>query len=294
MKSLVFLVLFLFIVCNEKFLFEYDAIGNVIRESDGLVGSEKRGTDYTYDHLGRMIAEADALGNAMLYTYDKAGNLISKTDKNQVTTTYTYDGTGNLLTEENDKDSSLIFYHYDFLGRKTKAQDTTGEYLFSYDSFSQLIQIRNPLEITQKYAYDKLGRVTSYLEEQSGIKNQSLQYEYDSSGRLTNLYTDIANINYAYDADGKLISEVNSTTNELTQYSHDMLSNPTEKNIWQGDTLQSSQKYQYDLLGRKTETMIDDIATLYFYDGLGRLEQSVEGSPDIENEYSKGKITSYN
>lgn len=272
---------------------EYDESGNLLRESYGLAGSEKRGVSYTYDHLGRKISEKDELGNSITLTYDAAGNLLKKNDKNGVATDYSYDGLGRLLTVTNDKDKAPVNYTYDDLGRLSKAMDSTGEYLFQYDQYSNLVQVRNPLEIRQNYTYDKLGRVTSYLEEQSGIKNQKLGYSYDKSGRLVNLYTDIANINYSYDQDGKLLAETNSTTNEVTKYSYDMLSNMVQKSIWQKDKLQSSQKYEYDLLGRKTEEVIGSDYTLYFYDALGRLDQSVEGSSEIEDAYSKGKITSY-
>ncbi|HYE68389.1 MAG TPA: hypothetical protein VEA58_07235, partial [Anaerovoracaceae bacterium] len=272
---------------------EYDEAGNLIKESYGLAGSEKRGASYRYDHLGRKTAETDELGNSITYTYDAAGNLVTKKDKNNVTTSYLYDGLGRLLTEKNDKDNELVSYFYDNLSRKTRVEDSTGEYLFSYDQFSNLILVRNPLEITQSYTYDKLGRVTSYIEEQSGIRNQKLGYSYDLAGRLTNLNTDIANIGYSYDKGGKLLSETNSTTNEVTKYSYDLLSRMTEKIIWQKDKLQSSQKYDYDLLGRKTEEITNDEYRLYFYDALGRLEESIEGGSDIEDAYSKGKITSY-
>lgn len=272
---------------------EYDESGNLIRESYGLTGSEKRGVEYVYDHLGRRLRETDELGNSIFYTYDAAGNLAQKTDKNGVTTSCTYDGLGRMLTTINDKDNELISYTYDSLGRTNRIEDNTGEYLFQYNQFSNLIKVRNPLEITQSYTYDKLGRVTSYIEEQSGIRNQKLSYSYDQAGRLTDLYTDISNIGYSYDRDGKLISELNSATNEITKYSYDMLSNLTRKSIWQQDRLQSSQKYEYDLLGRKTEEIIGTDYTLYFYDALGRLEESIEGGSEIEDAYSTGKITSY-
>lgn len=271
----------------------YDNAGNLISESYGLSTSEKRGVEYTYDHLGRRVGEKDELGNAVSYTYDAAGNLTEKKDKNGVKTSYTYDGLGRMLTQINDKDNELISYTYDGLGRTSRVDDNTGEYLFQYDQYSNLVQVRNPLEIRQSYTYDKLGRVTSYIEEQSGIRNQRLGYSYDGAGRLTSLYTDIANISYSYDRDGKLLSEINSTTNEVTQYSYDLLSRLTEKNIWQKDTLQSSQKYEYDLLGRKTEEIIGSDYVLYFYDALGRLEESIEGGSEIKDAYSKGKITSY-
>jgi RHS repeat-associated protein len=272
---------------------EYDDAGNLIRESYGLSANEKRGVEYTYDHLGRKIKETDELGNSIFYTYDAAGNLIKKTDKNGVTTSYTYDGLDRMLTQINDKDNEKITNTYDSLGRTNRVEDGTGEYLFRYDQYSNLVQVRNPLEIRQNYTYDKLGRVTSYIEEQSGIRNQKLSYSYDKAGRLSTLYTDIANIDYNYDKDGKLLSEANSTTNEITKYSYDLFSRMTQKSIWQKDKLQSSQKYGYDLLGRKTEEIIGSDYTLYFYDALGRLGESIEGGSEIEAAYSKGKITSY-
>ncbi|MBQ4591147.1 MAG: hypothetical protein IJB20_03865, partial [Clostridia bacterium] len=71
----------------------YDALGNVLTQTDAMGNT----TSYTYDTMGRVLTVTDALNNVTSYTYDALGRLLTTTDARGTVTRNTYDAVGNLL-----------------------------------------------------------------------------------------------------------------------------------------------------------------------------------------------------
>ncbi len=55
-------------------------------------------TNFTYDALGRLKTESDALNHTTTHNYDAAGNRVSLLDANGSTTTFGYDDLNRLTS----------------------------------------------------------------------------------------------------------------------------------------------------------------------------------------------------
>lgn len=76
--------------------YEYDANGNVIKQTDSLGNI----TSYSYDSQGNISQESRSDGSSVTYSYDAFGQLANIKDAKGNTTTYTYDGFGQLEVDQ--------------------------------------------------------------------------------------------------------------------------------------------------------------------------------------------------
>ncbi|WP_343821154.1 LysM peptidoglycan-binding domain-containing protein [Dyella marensis] len=280
--------------------FDYDAFGELISATDG----NEVTTTYTYDHLGhrisqaqsvdglqrethtdydaydRVIAETSAMGRVTTYTYDDAlrsvvvtapGNVVTSTTRNRegqvvsstsaagYTTTYRYDGAGRLLETDNP-DGSVATNSYDGDGRLVRTVDAAGH--------------------VTTYTYDDAGRVVVKTVDPDGL-NLRVVSTYDGAG-LKIAETDASGVltTYAYDGNGKLavmIQDPGAGTDHLnlrTEYYYNAANDITT--VWRGGSQvlsgQGNTQYNYDALGRATETYPDtggrnDVSTTYDANG---------------------------
>ena len=210
---------------NPDLLTEVDyPDGTWLKFSYNIVGQRTQSVDqtgftvnYTYDALGRLSKLTDADDNLIvLYTYDAAGNLIQKDNGNGTRTVYTYDKDGDVLSITNyapDHVSVNSFddYTYDALGNVLTDTNQDGQWVYSYDADSQLVQaIFTPnnsdpdsLEAQDlQYVYDAVGNRIS--ETVNGIRTI---YQTNDVNEYTSSITDAITSTYQYDADGNLIAQ---------------------------------------------------------------------------------------
>ncbi|MFH0726519.1 MAG: RHS repeat-associated core domain-containing protein [Pseudomonadota bacterium] len=139
---------------------------------------------YTYDVLGRKIAEEDILSSSETYTtsfeYDFAGNLIAETDKESNVTSYEYDAL-NRLTKVIDSMGGETVYAYDDRNNLLSLKDAGGHTtLFEYDRNNRLVKETRPMGEETSYAYDSMGNLVQKIDP----KNQKTVYIYDEAERL--------------------------------------------------------------------------------------------------------------
>jgi RHS repeat-associated protein len=168
-------------------------------------------TTYTYDCLGRKLAETNAQGQTASWTYDFRGFVLSETNPQGEVTTYTYDPnnnrvtstlvTGNVLSLTYDKlnrvvtagDSIGVFetYEYDKVGSKTKTTDANGNSTaITYTSFRKPSTVTDARGQTTSYAYDansNLVRIVDRL-------GQTTTQDYDALNRLYRVTDPLANV----------------------------------------------------------------------------------------------------
>src|SRR5262249_32315566 len=130
---------------------------------------------------------------------------------NSTYTTYTYDAAGQILSLANyapdGSVNSRFDYTYDDLGRRTKMVTVDGIWTYSYDATGQLTHAAfaplNPETPAQDlaYTYDAVGNRVSTV-----VNGAAIGYASNS----LNEYIDAGSANYAYDADGNLISMSNT------------------------------------------------------------------------------------
>jgi len=213
----------------------YDANGNRLYREDPSGNI----TRYAYDALNRLETITDAKLGVTRYTYHADGRTHTVTDPNNVITTYSYDGLGN-LTQVDSADIGVVKYtDYDEAGnlkRKVDANNIATNYT-QYDALNRLVtvsygadvQIGEQVSRSTTYNYDTgpnaIGRLNSITQNAtSGIQdNSSLQYGYDSHGRINNkvqvLDSVALAVDYNYDTEGKL-ETINYPSGQTIKYNY--------------------------------------------------------------------------
>ena len=200
-------------------------------------------TKYTYDALGRVLTEENALGGKVTYTYDGrnqlltveqtvGGAVVSKTE-------YTYDANGNQLSEiktENGTMITVLANTYDLRNQlvRSKTLDTvinntynaagyrvgksvtkdgkTTETYFLYDGGSVIMEADASGEVTAKNTYGgPLLMRTVFGEEET-----TYEYLYNAHGDVVTLLTDSeVTATYYYDAFGNILTQTGEADNSI-------------------------------------------------------------------------------
>jgi RHS repeat-associated protein len=282
---------------NQTTTYSYDAVGNLIQETDPLGKS----TTYAYDSLNRLKHVTDAAGGIAVYTYDNNGNMTSIQDPNRHAQTIVYDDSNRPVTNT-DADGKITTNTYDAVGNvatvsmpngivKTIGYDdlyrpvsigfSSGQnYSFTYDPNNNVSTAISPTG-TESFQYDNLNRKTQFTD----VFGNIVAYTYDYAGNRTGVtYPGNKLVAYQYNS----INEITTVTdwlNKQTTYSYDAtgrLSNMIYPNGIKCD-------YAYDLRNRLTQSSHYKIATsdtIYHstmvLDGNGnRTQQTISGLPSL-------------
>lgn len=193
-----------------------DASGRVIRnEYDQLNRVSKRispdggETKFTYEPTGAIRSVEDPRGLVTSYTSNAFGDILTETSPSTGITTYQYD-TGGRRTNALYADGKSVSFTWDGMdrplsrssggvsevltydqgsygkGRLTRIDDLSGSTTFSYGAAGEILQKSATIQgasFVANWTYDQAGRVQA-LTYPSGV---SIQYSYDSYGRLTDL-----------------------------------------------------------------------------------------------------------
>lgn len=234
---------------------EYDALGNVVRVSQGLSHSGADPEDaasyvqhryFKYDALSRMTHERQAEQSATISAADPL------TGNNAWSRRLTYDHDPDpqhsvsypgLLVRAEDARHVVIHYDYDQMGRAYRvaysdgtpavtsrydhqpADDPQGQ---TYLNRGQLVEVRTAAtaaapETSQVYDHDLLGRVVRQRQA-VGAHAYTLGYAYNLAGVMTSqTYPSGRVVEYAYDAAARL----QSVSSGATTYAGGMIYKPS-------------------------------------------------------------------
>ncbi len=273
--------------------YAYDGLGNVKTVTD----ARGYATNRTFDKLGRVLTETDALGGVVAYeysafgevtkvtdargfvttkAYDRLGRLVSTTDALSNVTTNSYDVFGDLLTVT--RGAATTSFDYDRLGRVVKTTDAEGYYeQYTLDAFGNRIAVRNKLGGIVANSFDRRGLLVAEILPMSSVNSAGTvvssvvtnTFQYDSNGNRTR----------KIEAFG--LAEARTTT-----YFYDRLDRLVEtrgdavwtmNSDWVNSTVATpSEKLKYDQRGRVTERT-DALGgrTLYYYDQMGNVTAEI-------------------
>nr|WP_279597268.1 RHS repeat-associated core domain-containing protein [Acinetobacter bereziniae] len=220
---------------NQRY--EYDANGNVIKQTDSLGNI----TSYSYDSQGNISRESRSDGSSVTYSYDAFGQLTNIKDAKGNITTYTYDGFGQLLST-NSPDTGVTQYQYDNDGnliRLTRANNVITTY--SYDALNRRIKAQSGNHV-QTWVYDNctngIGQLCATAD---GVT--STGYGYTKDGQLAVEIKTIAGVTYStywsYDNLGNLIGESRENDNNKVIYEYDQLNRVRAVKFKTGSTIQT-------------------------------------------------------
>ncbi|MBT8060772.1 MAG: hypothetical protein KJO33_14320, partial [Gammaproteobacteria bacterium] len=177
--------------------FTYAPKGNRLSTPNALGYS----TAYQYDALDRVIASVDPISGETGRDYDHEGRTLAISDPLGHLTHFEFDGLGNRLRKDSP-DSGVTLWEHDAAGNPTAAIDARG--------------------VRTEYVYDALGRLLSIATPDESL---NVQFSYDAGphgiGRLTGMVDAWGQVQFEYDAGGKLMTEVRVIDGETYITAHE-------------------------------------------------------------------------
>lgn len=258
---------------NLLFCTTYDANG-------GYAFTEKK----TYNVIGQVLSQIDAVGREMSFGYDEIGNQISVSipqDSKFITNTFDFHNQPTEITEITAEGQFTLKNNYDALGRKIRSTDRYGNSTtYEYDAFHRLIKVIHPevldennqiVRPTFSYAYDLFGNVLTTEDPKGDVIAKS----YNLRGCPTKInYPDGSFELFKYDTEGTLHR---SLTREqiITIYEYDYLGRCIYEELSTADDKSVSSYFmnrsrQYNGF-RCTYEKEDDHVKRYTFDPAGRL-----------------------
>jgi RHS repeat-associated protein len=244
-----------------------------------------RSLEYTYDTEGKRLSMENQDGEATHYTYDAAGRLETVSDENGLLTTYTYDAVGRLETETNTN-GTLTEYEYDTAGRLTDITNyDASSNVNSFFEYTYDLVGRKTAVVTEdgswSYDYDDAGQLIEaiFTSTTVGIPSTSIEYQYDNAGNRIatiensvttnyttndlNQYTAVGGKALAYDDDGNLITQTQTSNNYSYVYDID---NRLIQVTKPGGVIVS---YEYDVFGNRSAIVDNGVRTELLVDPFG-------------------------
>ena len=237
----------------------------------GFVDGVKEGYEYT--PAGQVSRTIDGNGNAVQYRYNSLGKISERIDQLGFTETFRYDEEGNLslhidrdgrqlqracnvfgqpvyekASDAEGKHTNISTWHYDSLGRVTRAVCDGKSYEYIYDAYGNLKEKRSNGKRLVSYTHDRAGQITE-IRDPAGV---STRYEYDILGRRSRIYNnDGLEVRYGYDALNR-IRHIRYGNGVETAYTYDGDGNIRTLETKAGENVLLSFAYQYDGNGNRT------------------------------------------
>lgn len=251
---------------------------------------------WEYDAMGNVIREADALGQQTVRRYDANGNKVfEQGPRSGVHTEWVYDYTDRCIRQErvySDGTRRATTYRYDTLSQKIAEVDHMGrETRFVYDDLGRLIETQLPEVVdaqgklcspTIRQEYDIAGNVAAIIDA-NGI---TTRVQHNMRGQITQTtYPDGRTERCVYDLDGTLQSSV-ASNGLTTRFTYDVLGHCVRKEMFSssGESLAvTTSTFSGDRI--LSETDAQGTITHYEYDGAGRQFAVSKGDTRTEQEY---------
>ena len=267
-----------------KTAYTYDNAGNQTSIITGAATTAPHTTSYTYNKLGQVVKETDAMGGVKTATYDYLGNVTGGQTKAGETIANTYNDWNlpvlQTVTSTNpdtgQTQTDTRSYTYDNLGRKTSATNETGTATYEYDDFGRLTKETDVTGAVKEYTYDENGNRLTFKLTINGVEQMTATYTYDKLNQLTAVTIGGDTTTYGYDDNGNIL---NKTTGELvTAYTYNHGNMLTEMETTQGNNSLYTYSSNYYLDGNKKTANDGGTVSQYQYNGLGQLLAESQGT----------------
>jgi RHS repeat-associated protein len=227
----------------------YDARGRIISTVQGL-GADERLETYAYNTAGWLDSVTDGLNRITLFDYDLAGRLVSLTMPDGRAIDYTYDLNGNTTSITPPGRSAHVFT-YTSIDQEASydpppltAGSTVTNYIYSLDK--ELLQVLRP-------------------------DGNSIDYNYDAGGRLSDVTTPRGVTSYTYSPVTGQLAAINAPGAEGLAFTYDGHLPVTE--TWSG-TVNGDVDMSYDNNFLVTVISVDGTSIGLTYDNDELLTQA--------------------
>lgn len=228
--------------------YEYTPAGQISRTIDG----NGNAVQYRYNSLGKVSERIDQLGFTETFRYDEEGNLSLHIDRDGRQLQRACNVFGQPVYEKasdaEGKHTNISTWHYDSLGRVTRAVCDGKSYEYIYDAYGNLKEKRSNGKRLVSYTHDRAGQITE-IRDPAGV---STRYEYDILGRRSRIFNDDGlEVRYGYDALNR-ISRIHYGNGVETAYTYDGDGNVRTLETRAGENVLISLAYRYDGNGNRT------------------------------------------
>ena len=275
--------------------YEYTPAGQVSRTIDG----NGNAVQYRYNSLGKISERIDQLGFTETFRYDEEGNLSLHIDRDGRQLQRACNVFGQPVYEKasdaEGKHTNISTWHYDSLGRVTRAVCDGKSYEYIYDAHGNLKEKRSNGKRLVSYTHDRAGQITE-IRDPAGV---CTRYEYDILGRRSRVYNnDGLEVRYGYDALNR-IRHIRYGNGVETAYTYDGDGNIRTLETKAGENVLLSFAYQYDGNGNRTakagtQAALGGITTgnnaldiSYAYDVRGQLLEERRNGASVCYAYDK-------
>jgi RHS repeat-associated protein len=200
--------------------FEYDAKGNLIKETSWLNTQEEQPfTQYSYDSFGNLVSTTNALGSVVTTNYETDFYTYPESVTNSFghTVQYTYEPKFGVILSTTDANASTSSTSYDSLGRPLQVKNADSQVFatYNYPDFNTKIST-NAIGLSRTEYIDGLGRkykAVSSGEDGAASRNISSEVYYNNRGQVEQEslahYIDedpaqISYVRYEYDIRGRV------------------------------------------------------------------------------------------
>jgi YD repeat-containing protein len=280
----------------ESITSKYNTLGELVEYTDATGNIAK----YTYDVDGRITEHSEGKGaeakSSQAYTYNTTtGDLEKLVDSGVGTFTAEYDVEGNMLVEKYPNAMNAN-YTYNAAGQATsleyvKQTHCTEKCMWLSDHIAPSIHGETLLQsgslATERYSYDKAGRLSEVQEEPTGKPCVSRLYAYDEESDRTSLTTREGTEGKCATEGGTVERHTYDQANRLTDTgtSYETFGNTTQ--LPAADAGKAELVNTYDVDNQLATEKQGSETLSYSYDPEGRtLETVSEGT-------TSGKITSH-
>ena len=228
--------------------YEYTPAGQVSRTIDG----NGNAVQYRYNSLGKVSERIDQLGDTETFRYDEEGNLSLHIDRDGRQLQRACNVFGQPVYEKasdaEGKHTNISTWHYDSLGRVTRAVCDGKSYEYIYDAYGNLKEKRSNGKRLVSYTHDRAGQITE-IRDPTGV---STRYEYDILGRRSRIFNDDGlEVRYGYDALNR-IRHIRYGNGVETACTYDGDGNIRTLETRAGENVLLSFAYRYDGNGNRT------------------------------------------
>ena len=275
--------------------YEYTPAGQISRTIDG----NGNAVQYRYNSLGKVSERIDQLGFTETFRYDEEGNLSLHIDRDGRQLQRACNVFGQPVYEKasdaEGKHTNISTWHYDSLGRVTRAVCDGKSYEYIYDAYGNLKEKRSNGKRLVSYAHDRAGQITE-IRDPAGV---STRYEYDILGRRSRIFNDDGlEVRYGYDALNR-IRHIRYGNGVKTAYTYDGDGNVRTLETRAGEDVLLSFAYRYDGNGNRTaktgtQAALGGITTgnnaldiSYAYDVRGQLLEERRNGASVCYAYDK-------
>ncbi len=264
--------------------YEYNTQGQLIREITPIDDDTDNITEYYYDRNGNLTKTVTTTGDGtttktVSTRYDNRNRPIAVNDGSGYFTRYEYNNIGNITrmatgvptaTEALNRDThSVTDYEYSYLDFLSIATDPMGyTESYTYNIQGTMLTSTDKNGTLFEYTYNGAPWLLSKTATGTNGTTQSVSYQYDYLGNITQMVDENGTTLYTYDMLGNTLTETRDGL--IKEYTYDANGNRASANI-ADDTFNHNLTYTYDSNNRLTKVTDENGYTKYSYDKNNRL-----------------------